>query len=126
MPHREAPRATPAHANHRAAEPEKPPLEGSTSLRDALAAVTAKKPEAPRSEMPKAEPHAHSTPAFRADESSAGQHKAPGLREALDKVAKKTPKPASLPKETLHAMLSVDPELEGSHHEHRKHHEPRD
>ncbi len=123
VPRREAPRAAPAPRP----EPEKPPLEGSASLRDALAAVTAKRNDAPKPDMPKAEPHAHSTPASgKADASSAGQHKAPGLKEALDSVAKKTPNPASLPKETLHAMLSVDPELEGSHHERAKHHEPCD
>jgi hypothetical protein len=122
-PRREAPRAAPVPRP----EPEKPPLEGSASLRDALAAVTAKRNDAPKPDMPKAEPHAHSTPASgKADAPSAGQHKAPGLKEALDSVAKKTPNPASLPKETLHAMLSVDPELEGSHHERAKHHEPRD
>ena len=107
-------------------EPEKPPLEGSNSLRDALAAVTAKRSDAPKPEMPKAGPHAHSTPASRAaDAPSSAPHKAPGLKEALDKVAHKSPNPVSLPKETLHAMLSVDPEIEGSHHEHKKHHEQR-
>jgi hypothetical protein len=126
-PRREAPRAAPVPApKSRAIEPEKPPLEGSNSLRDALAAVTAKRNEAPKPEIPKAEPHAHSTPASPgADAPSAEQQKPSGLKEALDRVAKKTPNPASLPKETLHAMLSVDPELEGSHYEHKKHHEPR-
>lgn len=96
-----------------ASEPEKPALEGSTSLRDALAAVTGKNPEAQKTEMPKAEPHAHSTP----------QQKPAGLKEALDKVVHTTPKPASLPKEVLHDMLSLDPEIEGSHHEHKTHRE---
>jgi len=96
-------------------EPEvvKPALEGSTSLRDALAAVTAKKPEAqaPKADAPKPEPHAHSTP-----------QKQPGLKQALDKVAHKSPKPVSLPKEVLRDMLSVDP-AERSHHD-EKHREP--
>ena len=82
-------------------EPEKPPLEGAVSLRDALAAVTAKpaatKVETPKAESLKAEPHAHSTP----------QH-SPDLKEALDKVGHTTPKPASLPKEVLRDMLAVD------------------
>jgi hypothetical protein len=112
-PRRAAPRAAPA-PKPRVVEPEKPQLEGATSLRDALAAVTAKRPEAPAAEAPKAEPHAHSTP-----------QKAPGLKDALDKIAPKSPKPVSLPKEVLHDMLSVDPEIEGSHHEPKKHHEPR-
>ncbi len=78
-------------------EPPKPPLEGATSLRDALAAVTAKRPEKPTAEVPEAYPHAHSTP-----------QKPAGLKDALEQVAHKSPKPASLPKDTLHAMLSVD------------------
>jgi hypothetical protein len=117
-PRREAPAPKPRLEQ----DIEKPPLEGAASLRDALAAVTAKRPEAPKPEMPKAEPHARSTPAAA---SSAGQQKPAGLKEALDKIAHKSPNPASLPKETLHAMLSVDPELGGSHHEHKTHHEPR-
>ena len=104
-----APRPAPA-PKLKVVEPEKPPLEGSNSLRDALAAVTAKKPEAPKPERPKPEAHAHTTP----------QH-APDLKDTLDKVAPKSPKPAGLPKDVLHAMLSVDPELEGSHHASKKH-----
>lgn len=73
-------------------EPERPALEGSSSLRDALMAVTAKKPEAS-----KVESHAHSTP----------QH-APDLKDTLQKVAHKSPKPASLPKEKLEEMLKVE------------------
>lgn len=111
-PRPQAPRAAPAPTPRVEPEIEKPPLEGSTSLRDALAAVTGKKPEAQKTEMPKADPHAHSTP-----------QKPAGLKEALDKVAHTTPKPASLPKEVLHDMLSLDPELEGSHHEHKTHRE---
>ncbi len=85
------------HAPKAAPEPEKPPLEGATSLRDALAAVTAKRPEAPKAQMPKASAHAHSTP-----------QKPAGLKDALEKVAHKSHKPASLPKEVLADMLSVD------------------
>ncbi len=103
----QAPRAAPKpRVERQAPEPEKPALEGSTSLRDALAAVTAKPAAAP---APKAEPHAHSTP-----------QKPAGLKEALDKVAHASPNPASLSKDELRAMLSVDPELEGSHHEKQK------
>lgn len=114
-PRREAPRPAPAPKTR--PEPEKPALEGSTSLRDALAAVTAKKPDTPQ-DAPKpreapAPSTGHSTP----------QH-SPDLKAALDKVAKSSPKPASLPKETLHAMLSVDPEVDGSKHEHKTHREP--
>lgn len=82
----------------------KPPLEGSSSLRDALAAIT-KKPE-----QSKPEPHAHSTPQHAAD-----------LRETLDKLSETSRKPASLPKDELRAMLSVDPNLDGSEHERNKH-----
>lgn len=121
-PRHEAPRAAQAPKPRIEPEKEKPPLEGSTSLRDALAAVTAKHAEPTRHESPKAEPHAHSTPA---SAPSAAQQKPAGLKEALDKIAHKSPKPVSLPKEVLHDMLSVDPELEGSHHEHKKHHEQR-
>jgi len=111
-PRRQPMRAAPPPKPRLEPEIEKPALEGSTSLRDALAAVTAKKPEAPKTEAPKPEPHAHSTP----------QH-SPELKETLDKVAKSSSKPVSLPKETLHAMLSVDPGVEGSHHD-KKHREP--
>lgn len=97
-PRVQAPRAAPKpRVEKPAPEPEKPALEGSTSLRDALAAVTAKKPEAPKTHAPKAEPHAHSTP----------QH-APDLKQTLEKVAPKHPKPASLPKEELEEMLKVE------------------
>ncbi len=85
----------------KAVEPEKPQLEGSTSLRDALAAVTAKHVETPKVEAPRAEPHAHSTPQHASD-----------LKETLNKVASKPihnkPRPASLPKETLEEMLKVE------------------
>lgn len=85
----------------------KPPLEGSSSLRDALAAITAKKDEPQRPHQQQAEPHAHSTP-----------QRSPALKETLDKIAQKSRKPASLPTDELRAMLSVDPDLEGSEPEH--------
>ena len=106
---RREPRPSPAPRIHienkisPAPAPERPALEGSTSLRDALMAVTAKKPDEPKVEveMPKAEPHAHSTP----------QH-SPDLKDTLNKVAHKPthtkPRPASLPKEKLEEMLKVE------------------
>jgi hypothetical protein len=119
-PRREAPHAAPApKPPAETPAPERPALEGSSSLRDALAAITAGKNQAtePKKAVhkPDAHAHAHTTPPLGGSD----------LKEALDKVAKKAPSPASLPKEELRAMLSVDPELEGSHHEHKKHHEPR-
>ncbi len=66
--------------------PEKPPLEGSTSLRDALAAVTAKKPE---ESVPPAPKHT------------------PDLKQTLHKVAPKAEAPG-LPPEVLRDMLAVD------------------
>ncbi len=77
--------------------PERPHLEGSSSLRDALAALTKQKDEAPKAPGPKVEPHAHSTV----------QH-APDLKDTLQKVSHKGPKPVSLPKEKLEEMLKVE------------------
>lgn len=79
------------------AQPERPALEGSGSLRDALAALTATKKETHKAPEPKVEPHAHTT----------AQH-APDLKDTLQKVSHKGPKPASLPKETLQEMLKVE------------------
>ncbi|HEY4501988.1 MAG TPA: type IV secretion system DNA-binding domain-containing protein [Candidatus Paceibacterota bacterium] len=97
---RPAPARQPAAPKPKAAEPQKPPLEGATSLRDALAAVT-KKPaqeaDAPKAASPKPGAHAHTTP----------QH-APDLKEALDKIAPTSPKPAGLPKDVLEEMLKID------------------
>jgi hypothetical protein len=101
-----APASRPATPRHAPAAPKvarqespKPPLEGATSLRDALAAVTAKKPEV-EAPVEKAEhkPHHH--------------HE---LKNTLHDVApeaesKNNPQPASLSKEVLHDMLRVDEE----------------
>lgn len=112
--HVEKPRREPRPAPKPRPEPERPQLEGSNSLRDALAALTANKNETTKADKPvhksEAKPHAHSTP----------QEGERDLNGTLDKVSHKSRKPISLPKDELHAMLSVDP-VKGSDHEHKKH-----
>jgi hypothetical protein len=82
--------------------PPPPPLEGSQSLRDALAQITGK-PAAPAAPQPAEPPQ------------QKGVH-APDLRATLHNLAPKAeasaPKPAELPEAVMREMLAVDAEEE--------------
>lgn len=79
--------------------PERPPLSGAKSLKEALAQVTNSKPAVVPAPQPSMRPASH------------GVH-APDLKETLSKVAehaeKKSPPKAELPEALLREMLAVD------------------
>jgi len=95
-----------AQAPHRAKEsrpkqPERPPIEGATSLKDALAMATGKKVELREEEKTK-----ESAPTDTAHQPH--HQKTPSLKEALGKIVEEQKTPAQLPEQTLRDMLRVD------------------
>jgi hypothetical protein len=104
----------PPRHEQRPPQPEKPPLGGAKSLREALQQATGKSPH-PDTHPSKNEQH---SPHGRRD----GTH-APDLKDTLGKVApqakkeeKEEEKAAGLPEDVLRSMLSVDPVKDSTSH----------